>query len=437
MKKISELLESAERRGVLAFGRMNPPTIGHAKLIDAALKEPGTKRIVVSHTQDNKKNPLHADEKLEILRKMYPNHKSMLRSSDKETPTIFHHAAAMHKEGVKHLTVMVGDDRAEEFRTKLNAYNGKFDKDGNGYHFKSITIKSAGARDPDSEGAEGMSASKMRDAAAKGDHKTFYSGLHPNLTHQDKSELLSKIKERASSKTEGFEIGDFVTNGIIEGVILNLHPKYASVICEGKEHRIWTNELTLSENQPKRDQLFKDSFIYKGYKTKNFNRSLAEEFKNMAARETDEYAILECLKCLDYILGVDDSAISENFKTVRVQIERLKRYSKKVGSTYITEAVVSTVEEELFKYAILEDLRFTTTDRNMVAKVIGTVANVSINNIDPTNIINQAVIQLRTLQLTPQGWAIVGRLLNVATKAGIRWNKDTFTASIKKEMGLI
>ena len=437
MKKVSELLEAAEKRGVLAFGRMNPPTIGHAKLIDSALKEPGEKRIVVSHTQDNKKNPLHPEEKLEILRKMYPNHKHMLRASDKEAPTIFHHAAKMHKEGVKHLTVVAGEDRVKEFHDKLHAYNGKFDKDGNGYHFKSITVKSAGTRDPDAEGAEGMSASKMREAASKGDKKAFYSGLHTNLTHKDKDDLMAKVKERTNAKTEGLVVGDYVTNGLIEGTILNIHPKYATIVCEGEEHRIWLNELSLSENQPKRDQIFKDSFIYKGYKTKNFNRSLAEEFKVMAAREEDEYAILECLKCLDYMLGVSDTTISEEFKVVRMQIERLKRYSKKVGSTYITESLVSAVEEELLKFAILEDLKFSTTDRNMVAKVVGSVAGITINNTDPTNLVNQAAIELRKSQLTPQGWAMIGRLMNVATRAGIRWNKETFTASIRKEMNLV
>lgn len=238
------------------------------------------------------------------------------------------------------------------------------------------------------------------------------------------------------NNNEMFKIGDFVTDGKIEGVILNLHPKYATLVHEGAEHKIWIDDLTMSTNKPKRDQIFKESLIYKGYKTKHFNRHLAEEFKSFSKQTKDEYAMLECIKVFDYIIGVTDTTIAEEFKTVRVQVERLKRYSKKVGTTYLTDAIVNAVEEELLKYAILEDLKFTTTDRNMIAKVIAMVANININIIDPTNTINQAAIELRKSQLTPQGWKLLGRLFNVATKAGIRWNKDTFSTSIQKEMEL-
>ena len=102
----------------------------------------------------------------------------------------------------------------------------------------------------------------------------------------------------------------------------------------------------------------------------------------------------------------------------------------------MTDSVASLVEEELLKYAILEDLKFSTTDRVMVAKVIAMVAGININSGDPTNIINQAVMKLKTSQLTSTGWKMVGRLMNIATKAGIRWNKDTFPKSIQTQMEL-
>lgn len=233
-----------------------------------------------------------------------------------------------------------------------------------------------------------------------------------------------------------FEIGSIVTDGKITGEVLNIHPTYATIVSEGKEYRIWVKCLSLSDTQLKRNQLYKESYIFKGYKTKNFTRSLSEAFKDMANRETDEYAILECLKVFDYMIGVTDQTITENFKTVRIQVERLRRYSKKIGATYLTDSILSLVEEELLKCAILEDMKFSTTDKNMVSKVVAMVAGTQMSA-DPTNTVNQAVIALRTSQLTPQGWAMVGRLLNVATKIGIRWNKDTFSASIKKEMNLV
>jgi hypothetical protein len=328
----------------------------------------------------------------------------MFKNSTKEEPTIFHAAAKMHKEGVQHLHVHVGSDRVEEFKKKLNDYNGKFDDKGNGYHFKSVTIHSAGARDPDAEGAEGMSATKMREAAVKGDKNTFRSGLHHNLTNADADDMMSKIKDRiGGSKNESFEIGDYVTDGHVKGEILSIHPKYAILVSEGQEHRVWTENLTWAESTTKRNQIYKESYIFKGYKTQNFNRTLAEEFKQIASTHEDEYAVLSCIKALDYVLGANDNTIAEDYSTVRVQTERLRRYSKKVGCSYLAERVISTVEEELLKYGILEDVKFSTTDRNMVAKVVGMVAGTSINNADPTNIVNQAVIKLRTQQLTPQG----------------------------------
>jgi hypothetical protein len=259
----------------------------------------------------------------------------------------------------------------------------------------------------------------------------------PHNKNESKTFHPSIKKEDLKSLKENFEVGDFVKIGDIEGEIINLHPKYATVISEGKEHRVWVDGLELSENQPKRNQLYKESYIYKGYKTKNFNRMLSETFKDISVEEKDEYALLECIKVLDFILEVTDKTIEENFKGVRIQTERLKRYSKRVGASYLTDAIISAVEEELLKYSIIEGINFTTTDRNMVAKVVSMVAGISINNTDPTNSVNQAAIQLRKSQLTSQGWQMVGRLMNVATKAGIRWNKDTFSDSIKKEMKLI
>jgi len=197
MKTFKQLIESIQARhtAVLTYGRMSPPTVGHSKLIDNVLKQPGHHHIVVSHTQDSKKNPLSADEKLHLLRTMYPDHAHKFHAASPEAPTIFHHATLLHKQGYKHLHVVVGADRVDEFHKSLNAYNGKKDKNGNGYHFKSIKVTSAGARDPDAEGVEGMSASKMRHAAMNNDHAAFKSGLHPAIHHLAKS-LMNTIRAR-------------------------------------------------------------------------------------------------------------------------------------------------------------------------------------------------------------------------------------------------
>jgi hypothetical protein len=261
---------------------------------------------------------------------------------------------------------------------------------------------------------------------------TDITDVHPSTDRKRALQLL-----KSSNLKEDFEVGDYVRCDNLEGEIITLHPKYAIIISEGKEHRVWTADLELSENKPKRDQLYKEAFIYKGYRTKNFNRIISESFKEIAAREDDEFAVLECLKVLDFILGVSDKTITENYKTVRIQVERLKRYSKKIGASYLTESFISAVDEELFKYSLLEGINYSTTDRIMVAKVVCMMAGISINtNIDPTNAVNQAAIKLRTTQLTPQGWNMLGRLFKVVSGSGIKWNKDIFSNSIQKEMGI-
>ena len=189
------LIEAKEKTVVITYMRANPPTIGHSKVIDNLLKQKGDHHIFVSHSQDSKKNPLSADEKVGYLKKMYPKHQSKFHASTKTEPTIFHAAAKMHKAGYEHLHVVVGSDRVADFHEKLHKYNGHFDEKGNGFHFKSIKVSSAGDRDPDAEGTEGMSASKMRAHALAGNKAGFKSGLHSAL-HAYADEIMSKIRDR-------------------------------------------------------------------------------------------------------------------------------------------------------------------------------------------------------------------------------------------------
>jgi hypothetical protein len=167
MKFRDFILEATEKHAVMAFGRMNPPTIGHAKLVDkvkeVAADNNASHHVVLSHSQDSSKNPLSAKTKLKHAKRFFPN--TNLSTSDSEHPTFLHHAAKLHKQGVTHLHMVAGSDRTEEYKKKLAQYNGKHK--GALFNFKKITVHSSGERDPDAEGTEGMSASKMRDAASE------------------------------------------------------------------------------------------------------------------------------------------------------------------------------------------------------------------------------------------------------------------------------
>ncbi len=194
---ISFLKEAAnQRHGVMAFGRMNPPTIGHEKLVnkvhEIADKHDAIHAVVLSHSQDAKKNPLDVETKVKHAKKAFPN--TNIVGASKERPTIMHHASAMYEAGARHLHVVAGSDREEEYKKLLNTYNGKDGKHGY-YNFKTITIHSAGHRDPDAEGAEGMSASKMREHAANGNEKEFHTGLPSHMTPKDKSALYHDLRK--------------------------------------------------------------------------------------------------------------------------------------------------------------------------------------------------------------------------------------------------
>jgi hypothetical protein len=189
--------EAAEKHTVLTFGRFNPPTAGHKKLVDkvheVAKEHTADHHVVLSHTHDAEKNPLSPADKLKHAKRAFPG--THVYASSTKYPTIFHHAAHFHKAGTKHLHVVVGSDRVKEFHDSLHKYNGHFDKEGHGYKFKSITVHSAGHRDPDAKGVEGMSASKMREHAHSGNFKEFSRGVSSHMTPEHAKELYHDVRK--------------------------------------------------------------------------------------------------------------------------------------------------------------------------------------------------------------------------------------------------
>ncbi len=170
-----EMHEAKGKSVAFAFGRFNPPTIGHEKLINKVKSLPTNDyKIYLSRSEDPKKNPLSPRDKLSIMRKMFPSHAKNIEIN--QTNMVLDIATMLYKKGYTDLTMVAGSDRLKEFETILKKYNGVSSRHGM-YKFDNIKVVSAGERDPDAEGASGMSASKMRAAAAKGDIKNFEKGL--------------------------------------------------------------------------------------------------------------------------------------------------------------------------------------------------------------------------------------------------------------------
>ena len=164
---LRELYEGPKKVAVAAFGRMNPPTIGHAKLVDKIKSQKGDHYIFLSQTQKPKDNPLPFDVKLQFAKKFFPG----VNVGHASVRTPIQMLQMLEKLGYTDVIYVAGSDRVASFDKLFNDYNGKE------YNFDSITVVNAGERDPDADGAEGMSASKMRAAAAEGNLEAFSQGV--------------------------------------------------------------------------------------------------------------------------------------------------------------------------------------------------------------------------------------------------------------------
>ena len=183
------------KKATITFGRMNPPTVGHEKLVNKVIAVARTKRseprVYLSHTQNPKKDPLKYSQKIKNARAAFGN--VVKQSNIKNIVGIMQ---SLEKEGIEEVTMVVGSDRVSNFRTFLNKYNGK------DYNFKKITVVSAGTRDPDDAGVAGMSGTKMRQLAATGKEKEFADGAPSGLSVAQKKTLYKDVRQGMNIREE-------------------------------------------------------------------------------------------------------------------------------------------------------------------------------------------------------------------------------------------
>ena len=188
----------------IAFGRFNPPHIGHQQLMDVAAgslndSESGSDYMIVpSRSQDGKKNPLDIDAKVEIMQSMFPDHAKKIVNNPGNR-TIFDVLKKAHTDGYANVRIVAGQDRVKEFEKLSTNYNGSL------YAFDNVEVISSGDRDPDSDGVEGLSASRMRLAASENDFKTFSSGLPPEYDKKKAKQTFAAVQQ-AMGMSEGWQI---------------------------------------------------------------------------------------------------------------------------------------------------------------------------------------------------------------------------------------
>jgi hypothetical protein len=200
-------MEEKDKHIVFSYGRMNPPTAGHSKVVDKvkshADKIGANHAVIVSHSQKPKTDPLHHEHKKEYLKHVHPD--VNFEHSTKEHPHFLAQLKKFNQEGHNHATMVVGSDRVKQFKALAHKYNGKE------YNYKKIHILSAGQRDPDAEGVAGISGTKMRNHASGNDYKSFKAGLHPNHSDEHAKKLFKATRQGMNLQKEEVGMKDFAT----------------------------------------------------------------------------------------------------------------------------------------------------------------------------------------------------------------------------------
>lgn len=209
------------RSVVFTFGRFNPPTTGHMKLIEKIVKvakqNSADYRIFLSRSQDSKKNPLKLKDKVKYLKLSAPKYKGSIRSE--EIVNVFDILVNLHEAGYEKVIMVVGSDRVSEFKNILNKYNKKAARHGF-YDFKEIEVVSAGERDPDADDVSGMSASKLRALASENNFEEFKLGVSPNLSDRDAKGLFDSLRSGMQVRESVKTFSTFLNEGVYDRAVL-------------------------------------------------------------------------------------------------------------------------------------------------------------------------------------------------------------------------
>ena len=263
-RPVQEALDKTSKL-VFAYGRFNPPTIGHDKLmrevISQARKNGANHIVYASASTDKRKNPLDQKTKIKFMKKMFPQNKIIGAGGTQRT---FMEVLKFYDKMYGEIIMIAGSDRIREFQALADKYNGK------DYNYKSVKVVSSGDRDPDAEGVAGMSASKMREMAKNNDFKTFKTGLTSNLSDRNAKQLFNAVKKGMGINERYESFTDFLNNDIREeyhqekifnvgdmvehvdgsaGMIVRRGTNYVSYESDGLVKKAWLYDIQeLEEN---------------------------------------------------------------------------------------------------------------------------------------------------------------------------------------------
>jgi|TARA_B100001093_G_scaffold34012_1_gene29431 nicotinic acid mononucleotide adenylyltransferase len=481
MKDFKTLLnEVPAKKMVIGFGRFNPPTTGHELLINKVTQYARSKgspsKIYVTATEDKKKNPLKQERKIYYMKRMFGVNAPFVPTKSPNQRTIIEVAKYLNtKEKITELTLIAGSDRIAEYKRLLNQYNGK------DYNFDKITVLSSGRRDPDSDMAEGMSATKMRTAASSGKFTDFKRGIPRRMTMADSKRLFNEVRKGmglppireevilpTSQLREDyvakkiFNVGAVVedADGVYE--VMDRGANYISVSDEdGNVSKKWLHEVRqIAETNTVNDYHYNDELVFKGFTTEHFHNyyEIKDKFLDLFESDKDPVAVLTCLKLVDQSLKILEEAKSRGYalmeevgadSIIKMKLsDSLNNIGELERHDYLDQINADLAdllskepnmrkdleEQKNLKIDPQNKFRFTSADRIKVARIIA--GSMGVDNPEkmsnPTQLINFGLRKLRTKRVTPEFAEIVKKMLQTAKTAGIDYDRQYLPAIMRQ-----
>jgi nicotinic acid mononucleotide adenylyltransferase len=398
MKNYKQLIKELPSKSVVfAFGRFNPPTIGHELLFKVVKKLASSHNaeyvIYASRTQDKKKNPLSVDRKIHYLKLMFPGTNFVAANEEIRT---FMEAAKLLNKKYKNLIMVAGSDRVQEYTKLLNNYNGKE------YHFDTIQVISAGERDPDSDEASGMSASKMRAAAAKGDYAIFKRGLPSSVRELDGKLLMNELRHGMgleSIKEQINLVKDDLREQYFRGEIFNVG-----------------------------DIVESDDELYEIVKRGSNHLLLKEQSGNLISKWIQDVTMTEDKK------GLWDNIHAKQKRIKNGSGEHMRKPGSK-GAPSDQDLKNSQVKEDHMSED-LTDKTIKPNDKLKVARIIAAFLGVespeSLSN--PEQIVNMGLRKAHSKSLHTDSIAMLRKMMSLADEVGINYDSKLLPKTVKESI---
>jgi phosphopantetheine adenylyltransferase len=475
MKNYKHLVESLPSKTVVfAFGRFNPPTTGHELLVKAVKKLASMNKadhvIYASRTQNSKKDPLPVNKKIHYLNLMFPGTRFV--AANEEVRTFIEAVKQLNKK-YRNIIMVAGSDRVSEYKTILEKYNGKE------FDYNSIQVISAGERDPDSDNASGMSATKMRAAATKGDYTNFKKGLPSHIRDIDAKLLmndvreglgLDHIKEQVKFQVDSIREQYFQGNIFKEGDLVESDGVRYTIIKRGSNHLLveneegikvskWIKDVRLVEDTPQ--GYLPKEISYMGYTTKNLHHSkdaigaFIETIKRHGTHADNKQQILKALKATDAYMKLNDMHLEQQKAPDEKELEQWRNAHaaarealNSVGEFMHHEDYWHNHEHELQDMTanftptgagepMMEELTNKTIKSNDKIKVARMIADFlgyesAEKGSNPSTLVNMALRKVKSKIVHKDAINILVKMLKLADEVGIDYDKSALPAKLKE-----